>query len=81
MARMNNIIFENLRAEMARKRVTISEMAEYLQINRDTLGNKLARKRPINLDEALRIARKFFPEHDVYYLFKELVDDEPQKTA
>ena len=66
MAKTNNVAFENLRAEMARKQVSILEMSNYLGITRDTLGYKLAGKRPINLDEALRIARKFFPEHDVY---------------
>lgn len=82
MARISNIAFENLRAEMGRKQITISEMSNYIGVTRDTLGSKLARKRAINLDEALCIARKFFPEHDVYYLFKELVpNDEPKQTA
>lgn len=75
MARTNNIMFENLRAEMARKQLTIVKMASCLGITRDTLGYKLAGKRCINLDEALRIAREFFPEHDVYYLFKELLPE------
>lgn len=82
MARGNNIAFENLRAEMARKNLSISEIADYLGITRDTLGYKFSRRRQINLDEALRIARKFFPEKDVYYLFKELIpDDEDKQTA
>lgn len=76
MARANNIVFENLRAEMARKQLSISEMAKYLNVTRDTLGYKLSGKRPINLDEALRIARKFFPERDVYYLFRELIPED-----
>ncbi len=67
---------------MARKQLSIADIANYLGITRDTLGYKLSRKRQINLDEALRIARKFFPERDVYYLFKELIsDDEPEQTA
>lgn len=81
MARTSNIAFENLRAEMARKQITILVMADRLSITRDTLGSKLSRKRQINLDEALYIAKEFFPEHDVYYLFKELVDDCICKTA
>lgn len=76
MAKANTIAYENLRAEMAHKQLSISEMAAYLGISRDTLAYKLSGKRAINLDEALRIARKFFPEHDVYYLFKELNHDE-----
>lgn len=82
MARANSIAFENLRAEMARKQLSIAQIAETLGITRETLGCKLSRKRQINLDEALRIAREFFPERDVYYLFKELIpDDRPQRTA
>lgn len=73
MGKINNIVFENLRAEMARKQLTIGEIANFLDINRGTLSYKLAGIHSINLDEALRIARKFFPEYDIYYLFKELV--------
>lgn len=72
MARVNNIAFENLRAEMARKQITIKEMSEFLGVSRDTLANKLARKRQINLDEALSLARYFFPNLTLNYLFAEL---------
>lgn len=73
MAGNNSIAFKNLRAEMARKKVTITEIANELGIARETLGSKFSRKRPINLDEALHITRTFFPECDVYYLFEELI--------
>lgn len=73
MARANGIAFANLRAEMARKQLSIKEIADYLGVTRDTLGNKLSRKRQINLDEALTISRKFFPDKDIYYLFNELI--------
>lgn len=45
MARLNNIAFQNLRAEMARNQITIKEMSDYLGISRDTLANKLSMKR------------------------------------
>lgn len=73
MAKANNIAFENLRAEMARKQLSITELANALGITRDTLGYKLSRKRPINLDEAMYISKEFFPEYDLFYLFKELI--------
>lgn len=72
MARVNNIAFENLRVEMARKQITIKEMSEFLGISRDTLANKLARKRQLNLDEALSLAKYFFPNSTLDYLFSEL---------
>lgn len=72
MARLNNIAFQNLRAEMARNQITIKEMSDYLGISRDTLANKLSMKRQINLDEALCLSRKFFPNLTLNYLFEEL---------
>lgn len=79
MGKTNRIMFKNLRAEMARKEITISDMAAKLGITRDTLGYKLSGKRMINLNEALSIAKEFFPECDVYYLFEELA--ESKQTA
>ena len=38
MARANSIAFENLRAEMARKQLSIAQIAETLGITRETLG-------------------------------------------
>lgn len=66
-----NIAFKNLRAEMARKDVNVSDLADRLHIARGTAGRKLARKQPITLDEAFVIAETFFPEKDVHYLFAE----------
>lgn len=74
MARAN-VAFENLRVEMARKRLCIKDMAEAAGISRDTMGNKLARKTKINLDEAFLIVTKCFPDSDIWFLFKELAED------
>lgn len=75
MARQNNIMFRNIRVEMARQNLTINKMSKLIQISRTTLSEKLSGKRKINLNEALCIARKCFPECDLYYLFEELLDD------
>lgn len=74
--RRGNIKFSNLRAEMARKQITIKELAEKIGINRDTMGGKLSGKRPLYLHEAFIINRAFFPEKDIPYLFKEIFLDE-----
>ncbi|EJT6152833.1 MAG: XRE family transcriptional regulator [Clostridium perfringens] len=76
--RTSNIIFSNLRAEMARKQITIKKIAELLEINRDTAGRKLSGKAPLYLSEALVINKELFPNKNVTYLFKELV---PNKKA
>lgn len=39
------------------------------------MGNKLARKTKINLDEAFLIVTKCFPDSDIWFLFKELAED------
>ncbi|EHK2402074.1 XRE family transcriptional regulator [Clostridium perfringens] len=71
--RTSNIMFSNLRAEMARKQITIKKIAELLEINRDTAGRKLAGKAPLYLSEALLINKELFPNKNVTYLFKEIV--------
>ncbi len=72
MAHKNNIIFETVRTEMARKFITIQQMADTLGCTRDTLSNKLSGKTMLNLDEAFTLNEVYFPEIDIRDLFKEL---------
>lgn len=74
MARQSNIMFSNLRAEMARKQVTIQEIASTIGVGRDAASQKLSGKTPITLAEAFKIERGYFPDSDVHYLFAELLD-------
>lgn len=76
--RTSNIMFSNLRAEMARKQITIKKIAELLKINRDTAGRKLSGKAPLYLSEALIINKELFPNKKVTYLFKEVI---PNKSV
>ncbi|NRT76357.1 hypothetical protein [Clostridium beijerinckii] len=75
----DSIRFSTLRAEMARKRITIKQIAEKVGVNRDTMGGKLSGKRPLFLNEAFTINRAFFPDKDVIELFKELYEDDETK--
>lgn len=61
---------------MARKEITIKEMAKKIGVNRDTMSGKLSGRRPLYLNEAFIINRTFFPEEDISYLFQELYNDE-----
>lgn len=81
MARKNKIMFETIRTEMARKFITIQEMADTLGCTRDTLSNKLSGKTMINLDEAIILNETYFPEIDIKELFKELRVDKETKSA
>lgn len=74
MAFPANIEFSNLRAEMARKGITVQEIADSIGVNRDTAARKLSRKSPIALSEAFLIERKFFMGLGVSYLFSEAMD-------
>ncbi len=76
----SKIMFENLRAEMARKNITITEIAKTIGVNRDTLGKKFSGKSSLNLDEAFLIQKKFFPEMEVQLLFQEL-NENPKKAG
>lgn len=68
------IKYPNLRAEMARKNVTIQDIAKAIGTGRDTAGAKLSGKRPLHLDEALTIADALFPGENIKHLFAEEKD-------
>jgi len=74
-------MFSELRAEMARKKITIKQLADKVGVNRDTMGGKLSGKRPLFLHEAFIIQRAFFPNKDVIKLFRELYDDEQKEVS
>lgn len=77
----SSIMFSELRAEMARKKITIKQLADKVGVNRDTMGGKLSGKRPLFLNEAFIIQRAFFPNKDVIKLFRELYDDERKEVS
>lgn len=77
----SSIMFSELRAEMARKKITIKQLADKVQVNRDTMGGKLSGKRPLYLHEAFIIQRAFFPNKDVIKLFRELYDDKQKEVS
>lgn len=81
MAFPSNIEFSNLRAEMARKGVTVQEIADLIGVNRDTVSRKLSRKSPLNLSEAFVIERTFFPGLGISYLFEEAMGDSIQDIS
>lgn len=68
------VAYANLRAEMARKNITIKDIENILDVNRDTVRRKLSRRSPIYLDEAFKIQKTFFPDKDLKTLFN-LCDD------
>lgn len=67
----NCVIYENIRVEMARKDLTILDIAQSIGMNRETLSRKLSGRSTLNLNEAFDIQQKCFPDADIRILFKE----------
>ena len=61
--------YENLRAEMARKQLSTTEMADRLGMKRDALSRRLNGVSRLYLDEAKAIRDVFFCGYDIEYLF------------
>lgn len=61
---------ENLRAEMARKKISLEELADYLGIHRNSVANKIKGDSSFTIEESVKIQEKFFPELELKYLFK-----------
>lgn len=59
----------NLRAEMARKGLTIRDLAKTLGVRYATVCDKLNGKYKFYYDEAKKIKDTHFPECDIEYLF------------
>lgn len=79
--RNSKIMFSNLRAEMARKEITIIEISKLLGINRDTVSRKLSGKSKLYLNEAMLINKEFFPNKELPYLFQELLPKKKQNAS
>ena len=73
------VMYENVKAEMARKDLTIKDIAKGIGMNRDTLSRKLSGRSCLNLDEAFAIQKAYFPDIPIRVLFKENVNTKPDK--
>ena len=65
-------MYLNLITEMNRIGVTNEQIANELDIHRNSVSNKISGSSPLLLEEALSIRDKFFPYADFQYLFKKI---------
>ena len=72
-------MYNNLRAEMARKGIKIKDLAELLGVRRSTVSDKINGKYRFYYEEASKIKKTFFPDLDLEYLFDS--DDKKGRTA
>lgn len=74
----------NLKAEMLRKDVKAKDLADAIGTKRlSTIYDKLNGHYSFTFDEAFEIQSRFFPEHELIYLFKreEVHEHANSKTA
>ena len=62
----------NLKAEMARKRLTVKDLARVTGLSETSVRNKLAGRSAFTIPEALKIKMELFPDKDLQYLFEEV---------
>lgn len=61
-------MYPNLRAEMARKRIMITQISSHLKLRHATVSDKINGK--FRFYYVLEIKKTFFPEHNLEYLFE-----------
>ena len=61
MAFFHPIVFQNSKKEMAERKISLTILSRCLGISKTLLQDKLDGTVPINLDEAMRIAKIFSP--------------------
>ena len=65
-------MFENLKAEMARKDITMMDLSKdnELNLSYESLRNKFSGKTEWNKREMWHIKKQFFPNMSIEYLFE-----------
>lgn len=74
-------MYLNLITELERNHITEKELAELWGVHRNTVSNKLNRKTPITIEEAILVRDRFFPYADFQYLFKKYQDANEPKAG
>lgn len=71
----------NLRAEMARYGVTISDIQQLLKLSERTVRSKLSGESGFSFSEASKIRNAFFVGYRLEYLFADDCNPDDQKSA
>lgn len=56
------------------KGVSITEIADFLEVRTQTISDKIKGDYPFKFEETVKIQRKFFPEYDLIYLFSPIAE-------
>ena len=63
-------MYENLKALMAMKGISIETLAKLLHVHRDTVTNKLNGESEFTYGQAELIQDALFPEYSIRYVFR-----------
>lgn len=72
-------MFNNLHAEMARKKISQTQLADMLKLSTKTISNKMTGKSEFTRKEMFQIKKEYFNEYSIDYLFNDF--NQPQQTA
>lgn len=62
-------MYQNMRAVMEQKGLTVDSLAKVLHLHRNTITNKLSGKSDFSYDEACVLCETLFPEYKPSYIF------------
>lgn len=60
----------NLKGEMAKRCIKVEDIANVLQIHRNSASNKINGDTSFSIDEAVKVREAFFPELSLKFLFE-----------
>lgn len=60
----------NLKGEMAKRSIKVEDIANVLQIHRNSASNKINGDTSFSIDEAVKVKEAFFPELSLKFLFE-----------
>ena len=63
-------MYNNLKAAMVHKGITIESIARLLNVHRNTVQNKLDGETDFTIEQAFAITEIMFPEYKLTYLFR-----------
>lgn len=70
----------NLKVEMVRRKITIEEIALFLNIHRNSASNKVNGDTSFTFEESVKIQEKYFPDMELKYLFRKTPETDASKT-
>lgn len=61
--------YSNLKAELARRGISMEEVSKVLNIHRNSVANKINGETSFTVEEAFKIQNRYFPKMSMDYLF------------